>query len=370
MKVTNSSNATAYFTVSNHILGNSFITPLQKLDINDFNDEISLELTKNPPYEKDHYDIWGMYKSDFSSLLNGINEQLGRRVTKNSQKSVDVWSLRKIKTSIGADIKITYESDYYEENATLGGDLFTLKSINRIATNEYEVEVNAVDFTNLLDHYQIGDVVDLSSIYEFDGTSFSNYELFGFDKNDWIPYPLSPVAGDGLIYPVNVSDAVVQSIESNSITIESFQLENKLYGSKQLKGRSRLYNSAPIHHPYGNYTVDFNVAPQHFYGGFLMSSRNDNYGGGIAVSEITTSYDQQETSIRYTYDKGVTSYSPFGLIDATVSSLASGSGDEQYKVDMIEQNSYFHYDKNLQKFKRNTSTRGTLWRSYSTRLCK
>jgi YD repeat-containing protein len=69
--------------------------------------------TKNPPYDKDYYDAWGLYKPDLIQPLLAANENLARKTSKASANATDVWSLRKIKTSLGAEIKVTYESDAY-----------------------------------------------------------------------------------------------------------------------------------------------------------------------------------------------------------------------------------------------------------------
>lgn len=62
--------------------------------------------TKNPPYQRDKYDYWGMYKVDY---IYNSSENYARMPTKRSIKSVDVWSLRTIKTATGAMVRIAYE---------------------------------------------------------------------------------------------------------------------------------------------------------------------------------------------------------------------------------------------------------------------
>lgn len=73
-------------------------------------------ITKNPTYSKDHYDKWGMFKSDFDidlAQLAGHDETMARTTSALSARNTDVWSLRRIKTPLGAVIAINYGSDTY-----------------------------------------------------------------------------------------------------------------------------------------------------------------------------------------------------------------------------------------------------------------
>jgi hypothetical protein len=69
--------------------------------------------TKNPPYDKDLTDIWGMYKVDF---INSIGSNLNNYPTELSTKNADAWSLRQIENSTGSQTIIEYESDSYSES--------------------------------------------------------------------------------------------------------------------------------------------------------------------------------------------------------------------------------------------------------------
>lgn len=72
--------------------------------------------TKNPPYAKDSYDMWGMFKGDFDidlSELAGHDETMARATSEVSALNTDVWSLRQIRTPLGALIAIKYGSDAY-----------------------------------------------------------------------------------------------------------------------------------------------------------------------------------------------------------------------------------------------------------------
>jgi hypothetical protein len=69
--------------------------------------------TKNPPYQSDHTDWWGMYKSDYNATFTGLAEGIARRTTAVSNKGADVWSLRTITSPTGSKIAINYEGDQY-----------------------------------------------------------------------------------------------------------------------------------------------------------------------------------------------------------------------------------------------------------------
>ncbi|KKO90753.1 hypothetical protein AAW12_14505 [Sphingobacterium sp. Ag1] len=77
----------------------------------------NLRLTKNPPYQKDKSDYWGMYKSDFKLTPN---QNLSSIPTKVSNRSTDVWSLRRVKTLSGAILKTEYEG--HDFSKTVYGD--------------------------------------------------------------------------------------------------------------------------------------------------------------------------------------------------------------------------------------------------------
>ena len=87
--------------IINHNLSGEFTQPTSIQKVNK---------TKNPLYDKDAYDMWGSYKSDYEDLGN---ENLSRLTTEISARQVDVWSLKTIKTSLGSSVTIGYESDSY-----------------------------------------------------------------------------------------------------------------------------------------------------------------------------------------------------------------------------------------------------------------
>lgn len=87
---------------------------------------ISATKTKNPPYNKDAYDMWGAYKSDYIQMNN---ENISRITTPISSQNTDVWSLRQIRSSLGAITKIDYESDDYNNSVLVKNSSFTISDI-------------------------------------------------------------------------------------------------------------------------------------------------------------------------------------------------------------------------------------------------
>lgn len=85
----------------------------------------NIRVTKNPPYQKDKNDYWGMYKSDFKP---SFNQNFSGIPTKASNRSTDVWSLRRVKTLIGAILKMEYEGHDFLK--TVYSDNFSVQFTN------------------------------------------------------------------------------------------------------------------------------------------------------------------------------------------------------------------------------------------------
>lgn len=117
--------------------------------------------TKNPPYNKDAYDMWGCYKSDY--VAGSGNENLSRITTPVSNLATDVWSMRKILSGLGANISVNYEGDTYNKavlskNRSLIIPDYT--GIVRNAAQDYTFHPNTggLDLTKI---YNVGDKIDM-----------------------------------------------------------------------------------------------------------------------------------------------------------------------------------------------------------------
>lgn len=239
---------------------------------------------ENTPYEKDNYDIWGMYKSDYGGI---DNDNLSRRVTPASADSVDVWSLNKITTSLGSKIEIDYESDSYDEVAlqtsySLGASGASI--IGSIETSEtVKLEFNDSNI-DLNDHFKVGSVA--STVFLL----FEEYEI------------------DNAIDPVIIEnetngfreDVTVLSINSdNSLTLKfpkklKDYIEMTAFGAALTKLEVRA----------ANITLGKNIL---------------QYGGGIRVKSIKVNDLSYQKETRYTYEEtngstsGITTYEPLGI---------------------------------------------------------
>ncbi len=101
-----------YGYVANSVSGGFSIRFISSLPAN--GSIVELSKTKNPPYNKDFVDIWGMYKCDYKEIAE--SSHLNKYPSDVSPKNADVYSLRKIENSTGSIIQIDYESDSYSES--------------------------------------------------------------------------------------------------------------------------------------------------------------------------------------------------------------------------------------------------------------
>ncbi len=109
---------------------------------------ITFTRTKNPPYQKDHFDKWGLYKSDYHG---GGDERISRQVTTTSSKALDVWSLRTITTPTGGKIRISYDSDTHGRPALYSSDDLIIKSMSKSGPfTKIVLESSAVEVRDLL----------------------------------------------------------------------------------------------------------------------------------------------------------------------------------------------------------------------------
>lgn len=146
--------------------------------------------TKNPPYNKDAYDIWGMYKSDVNTTVLAKNENLGRVTSIPSSRSADAWSLRKIISGTGAEIGVDYESNEYLR--TTGAYSFVVSEVLHPVSNQLKLTITDVNNgAKLSDFYQLNDKLDYLMLLEnIDPNSvavgcpaawarlYQNYELY------------------------------------------------------------------------------------------------------------------------------------------------------------------------------------------------
>jgi len=160
-----------------------------------------LQLTKNPPYNKDFYDMWGFYKCDYMDMEDN---NLERTVTEISQQSVDVWSLREIQSSLGAKTKIKYASDSYASAALQNDFSMHIQSAVKTAVpNEVRI--------NFYGDYDLDEAFTAGKNYSVITLSESHYRCEVNQK--------SPSSA--------VYSATVKNIFADYILVESFGLSHQ-----------------------------------------------------------------------------------------------------------------------------------------------
>lgn len=334
----------AYFLYKNYDFGILF----KKIGGNNIssNTSVRVKKTKNAPYAKDYYDNWGMYKSDFRESLCEINEAIGRQVTDVSAQNVDVWSLRNIKTSLGAEIDIEYESDSFDDIELFNSMALGIYDIVHQGSNEFKItltdEVNEFD---LSDYYYVDEKISLNSIFGMDISQLPDYDIEGENENNYKPerYCFQHFPHMAVRYIANAEDCLVKSIGNNFVVITSEDLKNRLIGDKTVKEKSylRYKGDCSASDKVRNVSYYSNEFPDHFYGGFLSFDNEKRIGGGLRISGLSIKSDLITLMTKYQYEDGNTSYLPFGLIPPKVGRTALVNSQLQLKF--IKENSYYMY---------------------------
>lgn len=272
---------------------------------------VEIRLTKNPPYLKDHYDLWGLFKADYSSAIQ--DETSSRMTTSTSRNSLDVWSMRRIKTPLGAEIEINFEPDKYDN---------ALKSLMNIPIKSMVEEGDNLRITlyERVEEYDLhaGDEVALSAVMRTKfraescwGSSLDSYCFTCSSRMDHVyqwqytstlksPDPTTPIL----------------SVDQNSFVVAGVLGYSKLYkyGIKFQAMREPPFtvkDFGSVLEP--NHILVWPEVPE-FAGGEVIF---DNpvyapYGGGIRVASITLKNGQDSKTTRYEYFNGVTTYEPSG----------------------------------------------------------
>lgn len=301
--------------------------------------------TKNPLYQKDCFDIWGMFKSDAEKNINPELESIQRRVTDVSAKSLDAWSLRSIKSSIGAEIKINYEADRYKKPELYQKYSISIKSMEQyiiqpiILIQEIKesgvkiyVENNGFDISgiNSIDIYgSIG--YPYKWQYAACAGTQSERQTFTYSTFDYPNWPIYDFGEDS---------------GGKFIIIDNQNLYDKL---------SREAESIPQDYTYSwdgtNNTACDGIGVTHFYTGdvdFLGGNvlfepnygtyqNNEFFGGGIRVKNISISGLNSTNSTVYSYLSGTTAYEPtnFNKLDINFPERTPDFYNNTFKVNSL-----------------------------------
>jgi hypothetical protein len=229
--------------------------------------------TKNPPYNKDAYDAWGMYKGDVISTVLSSNENMGRTTTQASGRAADAWCLRKMTSPLGDAITLKYESDTYKKPVMDNSASFVMKNLS-VESNNQTISFQLENYSSTIDPMAtpvVGSrfprVILMASMYDgFIGTR-SKRTLASQGG-------LTVTAVNGSTITGNLDVPITQVANYTMVT--------------------------------GNIWVDQNTV------------NTDFYGGGLRVTSLTINHsiDNTSSSVLYNYNNaagrssGVTSYAP------------------------------------------------------------
>lgn len=245
--------------------------------------------TKNPPYAKDSYDMWEMFKGDFNidlTELAGHDETMARTTSAISALNTDVWSLRQVRTPLGALIKLKYGSDTYRTKV--------LRRPNMIA------DFGAKDFYSYC--FAEGDSPGEGHI------TFGNR----------LKVPASTIFHQ--YQPIMISGIMSKSFDNNSIPWATKDDLPVIVTAVLDKGPNNYTNVVYIRDDSGTL---FQPHPDasHPYRPIQMGhvkffeNPDISYGGGIRVEEVSVITSDVKKTTKYSYNNnglpsGTTSYEP------------------------------------------------------------
>ncbi|MGF7230341.1 hypothetical protein [Arachidicoccus sp.] len=278
----------------------------------------NIRTTKNPPYNKDAYDQWGLYKSDYSSIIATENKIVAKMTTPTSSRAADVWNLRQVTSPLGSVVKIQYESGTYSKVILPSNMPFTTSSVlndSAFAANaqnhKIKFKVNGYGY-NVMDFFKVNGVGKILLAYNSSGL------------------PLTPEYLDFV-----ESDYLITSIDADT-TIHA-TLTNQGYGTEG------IYNSIYTHSPNASYIVrGGNISP-------TVGAVNNMFGEIRTRTISTEDANEKISSTTYDYSNtdnqnlssGVISYDPQGI---------SVSGYSLAGTDNYSENAYKRYRNALSKF--------------------
>ncbi|HEY5750372.1 MAG TPA: hypothetical protein VIU12_30110 [Chryseolinea sp.] len=259
---------------------------------------------KNMPYDKDKFDSWGFYKSDYESTGN-VN--LDRMTTEQSSTDVDAWSLQKINTSLGSTVEVTYESDRYQQPV--------LNKKNMLAILSLDVNPSDHTFTvkfkkppvNLQNHQ---DILAHSEIILMYRRVFKAKE-FCICDNGYKSAPTQPMGNYYGTTSLVVDPGKIVSITPDAVKIADEQLY-ALFTEVLPDGQ---YGNSPCFTQIGAQfqpQVSY-LAPVFVSGNLLYKTDTEIPGGGVRVKQIALRNFGDRQITEYQYQHGVTSYEPVNV---------------------------------------------------------
>lgn len=271
--------------------------------------------TKNPPFNKDFYDEWQMYKSDYVDMEN---KNLSRLVSDISSKSKDVWSLRGIEAPLGAKISIDYSPDHYSESAFYIDNTLNIKNIILEGYPSGEFKINFIEDVKPKEIFKQGDVVNVLCNMRFVSDIYIDKFIYNSRLEDRF------YLFENLYEPV-----VVKEVFEDGIIVEGTEAFDKLTEIKGIIPKTVYTRDGKL------VTINFNF-PRFPYvtGGNIFFPQKAQYNGGdLKVSKILSQINSKKSSVLYDYEKGNVPYPPKGLNNYN---LDSDNISEGFKADKDE----------------------------------
>jgi len=268
-------------------------------------DRYSWSTTKNPPFFPENYDMWGLYKADYVSFSG--NDNLSRLPSKASAQSTDVWSLRRVRQSLGMTTDIVYESDVYSSVALYRNAAIQINTVQPIAaTGIFKAESKSDFGIDLRDFIRAGDRIKLNISGDYSYLSDENQDGNHSTITDGVS--LSSGAEPNLL---------VTEVGENYVIIND----------------QKFYNDLFVTQPGTSY-----------YGGNMSAGGiGNNYGGGIRIKKVsnTEPITGVNMAVNYNYNEpentqlssGTTSYEPLG-VDAV--SLRAGANAGAFQSELLK----------------------------------
>jgi len=258
--------------------------------------------TKNPPYNKDAYDSWGLYKSDYSLSQISADENAGRQTTPVSAAGTDAWSLRRVTTPLGGIIQVGYEPDQYSKAILSTDYAYIISSASKDGPDgtftkvAFKMNTQGYSVSSLLSNGSQGKMILIADYHNANPGDSNPLEIF---PTFTASYTVTNIDGDGTVH-ADLSILIPQTQD---------------YGA-----------------PGGPYEfIGFST-------GNISASNSGSYGGGTRVNKVTMSdITGYASSVSYDYSgasgfsSGVTSYAPTILPLYDQVTVANTVGETPYK---------------------------------------
>jgi len=282
---------------------------------------------KNPVYNKDAYDVWGLYKSDYRNT-SYENESLRRMTTEVSSHDVDAWSLSRIYTSQGSVIHIWYESDEYKKVALFKSTSFRIKDAVDAGSGKLKLTFYESAYEASLDFREMFSIGGSVKTY-IQGYHKRRKATLYVDDTKVCNYPSNCISAEcaaAEFFEFNSENSTIAEVGKDYLIIDDSKLYTDLYADKTTliydneneDGKKGAYvycddKWSVVFYP--RVSARFTGYPDKISGGYIgVESDRVRKGGGCRVSSIKVESLYESKTTKYTYEGGVTSYEPFGFL--------------------------------------------------------